>query len=284
MKRLFTLAGVFVICFVVGVTASALINDDHPLRTTISGLFKPANKTILLIGVDARKAGEPSRSDTIMVASCNPRQNRVDIISVPRDTRVLIKGQSRPYKINRAHALGGPELLQSTVEDLLHVPIDGWAEVDFKGFEKMIDIMGGVTIDVEKRMYYPAEGINLQSGIQKLEGSDALAYVRYRSDGLGDIGRVERQQKFVKALGDQVFSVRGIVTSPALVTEGLKYTDTNLQHRDILTLAGYYAASEDVTINTYTLPGKPKTIGGGSYWVADEAKTKELLDSIRENQ
>ena len=195
-----------------------------------------------------------------------------------------IKGQSRPYKINRAHALGGPELLQSTIEDLLHVPIDGWAEVDFEGFEKMIDLMGGVTIDVEKRMYYPAEGINLQPGVQKLDGSDALAYVRYRSDGLGDIGRVERQQKFVKAVSDQVFSVRGIVTSPALLTEGLKYTDTNLTHRDILALAGQYAGSEDITINTYTLPGKPQMIGGGSYWVVDEAKTKELLDNIKENR
>ena len=142
LKRLFTLAG-YLLSALWLVSRQRLDKYDHPLRTTISGLFKPANKTILLIGVDARKAGEPSRSDTIMVASCNPRQNRVDIISVPRDTRVLIKGQSRPYKINRAHALGGPELLQSTVEDLLHVPIDGWAEVDFEGFEKMIDLMGG---------------------------------------------------------------------------------------------------------------------------------------------
>ena len=73
------------------------------------------------------------------------------------------------------------------------------------------------------------------------------------------------------------------MTSPALVTEGLKYTDTNLS-TGTYWLWREYAGSEDITINTYTLPGKPKMIGGGSYWVADEAKTKELLDSIRENQ
>ncbi|MBQ5860328.1 MAG: LCP family protein, partial [Selenomonadales bacterium] len=186
-----------IILMVVSVLAGCRFSlSDEPL--------KPVN--VLVLGVDIRE-GDIGRSDTIFVMSLNREKNVATMLSIPRDSYVPIPGRGWD-KINHAYAYGKGKLTRRTVENLLNIEIDYLVEVDRKGVEKMIDAIGGVEIDVEKRMYYEDpwddDGglvIDLEPGLQTLDGEEAVQYVRYR-DKEGDIGRARRQQKFLAAAMD----------------------------------------------------------------------------------
>ena len=161
-------------------------------------------KFIMLMGVD-RRADDVGRSDTLMVVAIDEDDNRAALLSVPRDTRVAITGHGYD-KINHAYAFGGRELTQKIIEQFLGVPIHHYVLIDTRAFERIIDAVGGVDINVEKRMFYedPWDDngglvIDLYPGEQHLDGYGAEQYVRYR-DGEGDLGRIRRQQKFMGAL------------------------------------------------------------------------------------
>lgn len=237
------------------------------------------SETILLIGVDQRVPGEPSRSDTIMLAVLDPQKPGVDLLSIPRDTRVKIPGYGYD-KINAAHAYGGPQLLMDTINGFLGSHVDKYVEVNFQDFQKIIDILGGVDIDVDKRMYYPEENIDLKPGFQHLNGYNALAYVRYRYDPEGDITRVGRQQKFMKALIDQTLKLSTIPKIPRLVSEISKDVKTNLSVKEMLSLALSMKDLNGDAVNTYTIPGEGKYIGGVSYFIVDQQKLPGVLASI----
>lgn len=269
----------FTACFILGGIAGRYLEFDKTVWQNITAVRKKADPAILLIGVDARNKNEPSRSDTIIVAFLHPRQNRIDLLSIPRDTRVKIEGQEYKRKINFAHAKGGPELLSRTLQEEFDIKVDGYIEVDFEGFEKVIDSLGGVDINVEKRMYYPEECIDLYPGQQRLNGHDALAYVRYRSDGLGDIGRIQRQQKFLRAAARQLMQAKNIIKSPGLVNEVMAAVRTDLNTKELLTIASQFAGQLD--IQTYTVPGESGMINGGSYWLPDWNKTRELVQHLK---
>ena len=163
-------------------------------------------KYVMIMGVD-RRADDVGRSDTLMVAALDVDKSKAALLSIPRDTRVAIEGNGFD-KINHAYAFGGHSLTQKTVENLLGVKMDHYILIDTRSFERIIDAIGGVDLNVEKRMYYedPWDDIgglviDLYPGEQHLDGDRAIQYVRYR-DGEGDIGRVGRQQKFVKICDD----------------------------------------------------------------------------------
>ncbi len=236
-------------------------------------------RSVLLIGVDARRENEPSRSDTIMLAFLDEAGRRLDILSVPRDSYVRIPGYGSD-KINAAHALGGAELLLETVNTLLGTRVTKYVEVDFQGFEKIVDALGGVEIEVDKRMYYPPEGIDLQAGLQHLNGRDALGYVRFRNDPEGDITRIGRQQKFLKAMLDQAFKLSTIPKIPRLVGDLNRYVQTNLSTAEMIGLALFLKDLDSTMVVTHTVPGEGRYINGISYWVIDEEKLEEVLNSI----
>ena len=203
--------------------ASNSLLDKSADDVVEEGLLTAKDKTtIMIMGVDERD-DDVGRSDTLMVATLDPKKDQAALMSVPRDTRVKIKGHGWD-KINAAYAYGsakgGPEagekLAQRTVEDFLGVNMDHYVVVNIQAFQKIIDAIGGIDIDVEKRMYYEDpwddDGgliIDLQPGMQHMDGKTAVTYVRYR-DEEGDIGRIKRQQKFMKACMDKV-------TSPAII-------------------------------------------------------------------
>ncbi|HHW14080.1 MAG TPA: LCP family protein, partial [Firmicutes bacterium] len=150
--------------------------------------------TILVVGVDSRRE-DIGRTDTILLATYNPPAQRFQAVWIPRDTRVLVPGYNYFQKVNAAYSLGGVDLTRRTIEDLLGVKIDYHLLVDFKGFVEVVDSMGGVTVDVPKRMDYDDNAqdlhIHLAPGKQRLSGTEALGFVRYRSDGLGDVSLVD---------------------------------------------------------------------------------------------
>ena len=247
--------------------------------------YGPSNLlNILLLGVDQREA-EAARADTIILACLNLDDKEVHLLSIPRDTRVSIPGRGVTRKINYAHAVGGAELTVQTVEEFLKIPVHYYVETNFEGFSGLIDILGGITLNVEQDMYYPDENIDLKAGLQKLDGSDALSYVRWRSDGRGDIGRIERQQKFFRALADQALCFSTIWKIPELLGELNKQVKTDLKVQKMIALANTFRDIDNIRLTTATVPGHSDDVNyGGSYWIADMPALTALLQDIYSRQ
>lgn len=268
---------VFLASSYLGYAAMACFLGDRPNIELPAPLLPGANNkiNILLMGVDQRK-NEPSRSDTIILASVDLKTQEVHLLSIPRDTRVAIPNHG-VQKINHAHALGGPALLIKTVENFLGLPVNYYVETNFAGFKNCIDLLGGVTINVEKRMYYPWEEIDLRPGVQKLNGHDALAYVRFRSDQQGDIGRIQRQQKFFQALAKEALSLKAVWKAPWLIGELKKNVQTNMPTKEMLRVAFALKGMDQSRLQAHTLPGDPATIDGLSYWVPRAGEVKQMV-------
>ena len=237
--------------------------------------------TVMIMGVDER-ADDVGRSDTLMIATLDPDKNQAALLSVPRDTRVKIKGHGFD-KINAAYAYGGRKLTQETIESLLNTHIDHYIKINVHGFTKIIDALGGIDIDVEKRMYYEDpwddDGglyIDLQPGMQHMDGKTAITYVRYR-DEEGDIGRIKRQQNFMKAVMDKLVSPTIIPKLPAIVSAVSDSVETDMSVSEILSFLGTLQDAKDNGLKSEMLPGKPVYIEGISYWVPDISKTRQIL-------
>lgn len=234
---------------------------------------------ILLLGADQRE-NEPARSDTIILASLDLDEKQIHLLSIPRDTRVDIPGKGIKAKINHAHAVGGPKLAVETVEKFLDVPVHYYVETNFRGFEGIIDILGGITLNVEERMYLPLEDIDLKAGLQKLDGHGALSYVRWRGDGTGDIGRIQRQQKFFKALAGQAMQFSTIWKLPDLLGEINKQVKTDLSVQKMITLANKFKDIKNIELKTHMVPGASQIINGGDYWIADTKALTRIVDEV----
>lgn len=263
--------------------ANALI-DNKPVYSEAEkdGLLVAKDKaTVMIMGVDKRN-DDVGRSDTLMVATLDPDKNQAALLSIPRDTRVKIKGYGYD-KINAAYAYGDRKLSQQTVESLLGIKIDHYIVIDVHGFTKIIDALGGVDIDVEKRMYYEDpwddDGglyIDLQPGMQHMDGNTAVTYVRYR-DEEGDIGRIRRQQKFMKAVMDKLVSPSIIPRLPSMVSAVYDAVETDMSISELLSFLGTLQDAKNNGLKSDMLPGKPVYIDDISYWIPDISKTRQIL-------
>jgi LCP family protein required for cell wall assembly len=250
---------------------------DSNIGTAALGL--PQRMNILLVGSDYRPGEGRPRSDTIIVVSLDYGTGRAAVLSVPRDTRVTIPRHGLD-KINAAYAIGGISMTRQVVGELLGIDIPYYIEVDFNGFQKMIDTLGGVTMDVPQRMYYPEEGIDIRPGLQRLDGKDALAFVRFRYYPLGDIERTEQQQRFLVALADETLQVKNLGKLPQLIPALYKNANTNIPASEGLDLVKAAAGFDRSLISTATLPGNFLDISGTSYWVADTKRCRGVLDGM----
>ncbi|MDI3257750.1 MAG: LCP family protein [Kyrpidia sp.] len=239
---------------------------------------------VLLIGYDARQGKNSGNTDTLIVASFDPQAKRLGLLSVPRDTRVAIAGHGYE-KINAAMEEGGVKLTEQVVSDLVGVKLDHYVRVNFEQFKGVIDALGGVTIDVDKNMYYVTgdaqDGvINLRQGVQHLNGDQALQYVRYRQDALGDITRTERQQKLLKAVADQVLQPSTLVKLPVLIPNVMRAVDTDLSVIDVIQLGRMAAGMDQQHIVSETLPGQFLDLDGVSYWQVDPREAKRVMANL----
>jgi polyisoprenyl-teichoic acid--peptidoglycan teichoic acid transferase len=213
---------------------------------------KFGNINVLLLGVDSR--GEiNSRSDTIMIAQYNQDTKTPKIVSIMRDSYVEIPGYGM-NKINAAEALGGPELMRKTIKENFDVDIQYYAQIDFRGFIKMIDTAfpDGIEVDVEKDMSKNI-GVSLSQGKQTLHGKELLGYVRFRHDAESDFGRVERQQKVLNILLDNIISFTGITNLPKMVGTIQPYIETNLENKLVLSVATSFI-KDDKKIESFRIP------------------------------
>lgn len=222
-----------------------------------------------------------------MVASIDQTAEKAALLSIPRDTRVAIEGHGYD-KINHAYAYGGHNLTKKSVEHLLGVPMDHYVIIDTKSFERIIDAIGGVDIDVEKRMHYedPWDDngglvIDLYPGEQHMDGKKAIQYVRYR-DGEGDIGRIGRQQKFMKAVVAQVLSPEILPRLPDIVKEVSSAVKTDMSVTDFLSFAKQMKTFQANGLETQMVPGQPAYHKDISYWIPDITDVRELMASALE--
>lgn len=279
---MFLLLCAFAIAAVAGALFASSVLFDKPAKPEKTNLMTAKDKIIVMImGVDERE-GDVGRSDTLMIATLDPKKKKAALLSIPRDTRVKIKGYGFD-KINAAYAYGGYELTQDTVEDLIGVHMEHHILINIKSFKKIIDAIGGVDINVEKRMYYEDvwddDGgllIDLQPGLQHMDGDTAITYVRYR-DEEGDIGRIRRQQKFMQAVMDKVTSPAIIPRIPSIIKEVVGSVQTDLSVKQLIEFATSLKDAQKSGLQAEMLPGKPMYIDGVSYWIPDLGKLRTTV-------
>ena len=251
---------------------------------------------ILLLGVDAGGM----RSDTIMIMSLNGYTNEVNVLSVPRDTRIPVG--SGHQKVNAAIGIGAQEVRKGNYEeaedyavrkikDLTGLPIHYFMTIDFEGFKDMIDVVGGVDFEIPFHMKYddPVQGlhIDLQPGMQHLDGEAAHDFVRFRQGNVGypgyatgDLGRIEAQQAFLRALVEQKVRPEYIADAADIFGVVSKYVKTNYSVKDLLRHVGTVAKLDINNVKMHQLPGSPQMISGISYYIADTAATQELATTV----
>jgi LCP family protein required for cell wall assembly len=275
-----------------GLTAGALWSLHGNALAAISALSPPfggrRRVNLLVLGVDDGQGGN-GRSDTMLLVRVNTRTRRIAALSIPRDTRVGLGGD-RIGKINAAYARGGPALAARAVSELTGVRVDHTIYTDFGGFKRVVDLAGGIDLEVERPMHYQDHWaglkIDLEPGHQHLDGARAIQYVRFRKSNDGrdggdgsDLSRIGRQQKFLAALAAHCLRGENLVRLPALVREVQRQLHTDLATSDLFYLAGLVKEIDSGRLNVLTVPGKTEMIDGQSYWLVDR---QGLADVIRQ--
>lgn len=235
----------------------------------------------LIAGVDSR-GEEQSRSDTMMLLSWNRDTNDMKLVSFMRDIYADIP-EHQSYKLNTAYYLGGVSLLKDTLNNMFDIPIHHYAIIDFKSFESLIDILApnGIEMDVEKDMSGDIQ-VEIKKGLQQLNGKELLGYARFRSDAEGDFGRVERQQKVIEALKDELISPKNVLNMPKFVGAAEGYITTDLTSKDQLSTVLKAVSGGTMNVEKLTIPAEGTyTFGSyrhaGSVLEIDVDQNKQIL-------
>lgn len=246
------------------------------------------DKNILFLGVDSNGRGSNqfygTRSDTILLINIDRHGKSLNVISIPRDSKVYLAGGKGVDKINAAHALGGPELTVKTIEDTFGIHISNYIVINYAGVKDFVREFGGVPVNVSKRMYYMdrAAGltIDLQPGYQTLNAQQAEGYLRFRHDAQGDIGRIKRQQVFVKALVNKLVNAENVLKAPQLFDIMSKNIRTDMNLFELSKLFNTVKNIKPEEIQVATLPGKPSKYTYISYWILNAEKTQKIIDRL----
>ena len=234
--------------------------SSQPPETPTSGRRKETY-TCLIFGEDATSGC----TDTIMVATFDVPNQKIGLVSIPRDTKVRTDLNQASCKVNAAYAIGGPEQLKKELGELLGIPIDFYVKIRLAAFQKLVDAVGGVWFDVPRDMDYddPYQNLHIhqKAGYRKLSGEDAMEIVRFRQtqtdDSWGDTGRAKVQQDFLKAMLSQVIANAGVEDIPELVDVLLNYVDTDAKVNDMLYFGKSVIGMDiDSAVSTATLSAR----------------------------
>lgn len=253
---------------------------------------------VLMLGVDESGL----RTDAIMVASYDVNEGKVNLLSVPRDTKIRITNKGITRKINAVHAMTsdnekgkilGAQATAEAVTQLTGIPINYYIEFSFLAIDHLFDSLGGVEYDIPdvegggRGMNYddPYQNlhIHLKPGMQTLDGSQVQQFLRYRKSNYGvgsgsDIDRVKRQQEFLRAVVNQKMNFTALKKIPGIYSKISKEVKTNISTGDMTKYIRYLNKITEENINSYNLPGVNKMIGGASYFVCDLDATKALVN------
>lgn len=231
---------------------------------------------ILILGVDDSERRE---ADTILLLSFSNESGKSRIISIPRDTWITSRTQSG--RLGTLYAWGGATTLVREVSKLLGVSIHQYIIIDMATFVDLIDVLGGLDIYVEENMDYDDEesglSIHITQGYQHLSGEDVQKYLRYRGEKLGDVGRVQRQQKFIKALYAKVLQLDTIPKLPAIADIFRNRMDTSAEIFDSAHLANILRKMSSDPPTTLMLPGAENVDGA---WVPNVAEVEARMSEL----
>ena len=289
IKRIFALIFAFALSFV----ASKFVLDFLDQRSNANiyaggGTFEDqAVKTskdeylILMVGVD-QAAGEENnedftRTDTIMLMKANVKDGTIKLLSIPRDSRVLVRNTYD--KVNHAHAFGGIELTLQSLRNFLGLDIDYYAQVNYQALVNIVDAIGGVDYEVPEGVEIKKWTLDIKPGMNHFDGTDTMWYLRTRHIyNNGDIGRVEAQQDFIKAMVDQAVLKSKQMNLMTVISSYIKYVKTNLPMSAIVDLVKNINNFSSDKVDTFIVPGNEATINRTSYYIPDERGTWDIVD------
>jgi polyisoprenyl-teichoic acid--peptidoglycan teichoic acid transferase len=223
------------------------------------------------------------RSDTMLLVHLEPESGTINMLSIPRDTQVDIPDLGIE-KINYANAAGGSKLAAQVVSRTLNgVTIDRYLRVSTGAFRELVNLVGGIDVNVPYRMEYTDNTqklkIDLQPGQQTLNGEQAEQFARFRNDANGDIGRVQRQQQVIRALKDKISSPAMVTKLPQAIELFRQYIDTNLTVEEMLAIADLGLDLNQESFQMVMLPGRFSTAAESvaSYWILDPAAKDQVM-------
>jgi LCP family protein required for cell wall assembly len=280
-------------------TALAIYTNAQIERTDVDGVRRGGpHMNVLLVGSDSREGLTREernelrlghevtgvRTDTILLLSV--AGDRAAMLSFPRDLLVTMC-DGRQGRINAAYSVGGPSCLVETVTQLSGIPINTYMEVDFFGFVDLVDAVGGVSIYMEEPIDDPKAGLDVDAGCQRLDGRQALGYVRTRAGPQGDLGRIARQQRFIRELIKEIADPATLVDVPRLFqTAGAGARSLTASRGfgpvDMFRLARAARGLAGGSSETYAVPASPQTVGGAAVLVADQPDAEELFGQFRD--
>ena len=263
-------------------------NNKNKEHADFSLPFGLRRQNILFLGVDASENPKDlwtgTRTDTIILVNIDPKNKSVNALSIPRDSKVYLPRDNGVNKINAAHAIGGIEMTKRTVEETLGVHIDRYIMVHDNAVKEIVDAMGGIDIYIEKPMHYNDYSgnlhINFAKGNQHLDGQQAVEYLRFRHDALGDIGRTQRQQWLMRSVLDKLKQPSTITKIPDIIAVTKKYVKTDMSFYEMSQYAAMLKHVDMNKIEVATLPGAPNQKGYISYWILDPEKTQEVINRV----
>lgn len=252
------------------------INEALSYKSNFNDVFY-----MLLIGSDERTEGEMSRSDVNIVVRVDPIDNKLSLLSIPRDTKIDIPDHGT-QKFNAAYAFGKvPGVIEAT-EDLLDVEISHYAQVNFTDLKELVNAVGGVTVEVDEkidnRKCDDGDGNHyvIEEGTQRLNGGEALTFARNRDYAQGDFVRTSNQRKLIEAIVDEVLATP-ITNIPTVVQAAAGCVTTDIGVIDLIGLAQQFADSDEITMYNAMLPSYTQSINGISFVINDEDKTEEMM-------
>jgi LCP family protein required for cell wall assembly len=256
-------------------------------KQAISAVLTPAKPmepyNVLLLGVDRRPGEKAYRTDTMIVAHIDPQQKKVWMLSLPRDTKVAIPGHGE-RKINDAHFFGGPELTVKTVQNFTGLKINHYMEVNFAAFQKAVDALGGVWVNVPRAINDKKadrspnhRAAKIDAGYQKLDGEHALTFVRSRDYIDADWSRMKNQQLFFKALADTMAKTSSVAKIPSVISAVSPQIVTDMSLVDMIRTAQSLKDAGGSNVYTATATGTWKT----PYVYPDMARLKHLVADIK---
>jgi polyisoprenyl-teichoic acid--peptidoglycan teichoic acid transferase len=238
--------------------------------------------SVLVLGVDTRPDSEEmgSRTDTIMLVQVVPKTGDVKLLSVPRDLFVEVESGEKD-KINAAYNYGGVDKTIDAVENYSGVHVDHYAVVDFEGFERVIDAMGGVRVDVGDGLF--PEKWRMGQDVQRLNGHKALIYARYRGTPGADIDRMQRQRELVGALRSEALRWHTVKTLPQIMEVMNENVQTDLDLDGAITLGQVLIRrGRHAEMTSQQLKGIPETLSNGEQvLIPDEDANQAILDEFR---
>ncbi|MEA3506136.1 MAG: LCP family protein, partial [Elusimicrobiota bacterium] len=255
---------------------------------------------ILLLGVS--EIDHTRHAEVIKIISIEPSTMFFDIVSVPRDTMIPVDYEVTWKMIQKADEIYARyrrtfkddenifEEFSAKLERFIdnRLKLDYYFKINYRAFVDIIDSIGRVELEIVRPMFYEDTAqdlkIDISSGTQKLDGKEALKYVRYRDNITGDIGRLARQHKFLEALIQKLKSPLILTKFPGLISAAVRNIDTNLSWPDVLTFIDVARRVEFGNVRFQQLPGEPEMRWGKSYWNVDAERMSEIMDVVNNSK